>query len=135
MEKNMQKTYKGDFNSWLTARIRTASNGLILSFDTGKMVPVDTARADVFLEHTKRRAEFNKTRHAKLIESLARDQAEADPNDPFAYQRAKTHLEGGLCGMDDYGVEFGRLPVEDKDITGKVIGTRMARSPMKMRRP
>ncbi|KKL04873.1 hypothetical protein LCGC14_2611760, partial [marine sediment metagenome] len=48
----MFKSKKNEFNSWLSSRIRRASTGDILNFDTGERVEVETARSEVFLDHT-----------------------------------------------------------------------------------
>ena len=131
----MIKLHRDNFDAWLSGRIRAASQGTILDFETGEYVEVATAPSRIFLEHTKRRAELYKSQHKAGSHSRAIDQAKADPNDPFTYARTKTHLEGGLCELEDYSVEFKRITVDMLDlITGEVIGRKMADVPMRIRR-
>jgi len=130
----MFKSKKNEFNSWLSNRIRRASTGSILNFDTGEHVEVETARSEVFLDHTHRKGAYNKKNNAALIRQTALDQAKADPNDPFVFARVKTHLENGLCNLDDYGVTFKRVSVDLLDFSDNVIGRKMADVPMKIRR-
>ncbi len=126
---------KNDFHAWLAGRIRTASVGKIWDFDAEEYVDVATAPARIFLEHTHRRAQKNQASFAADIHQKALDQAEADKSDPFSYNRTRTELDLGLCELDDYSVEFGRKPVTIFDFNGKILGARMAKTPMKMRRP
>ena len=130
----MFKSKKNEFNSWLSNRIRRASTGVILNFDTGEHVEVETARSEVFLDHTHRRGDYNKKKYPEDIRRIALDQARADPNDPFAFARVKTHLENGLCNLDDYGVTFKRISVDLLDFSDQVIGRKMVDVPMKVRR-
>ncbi len=130
----MFKSKKNEFASWLLNRIRRASTGEILDFETGEYVNVETARGDVFLEHTKRRGDYNKQKSSALILQKASDQAKADPNDPFTAARVRTHLENGLCNPDDYGVTFKRVSVDLLDFSDQVVGRKMVDMPMKVRR-
>ena len=131
----MLKQHKGEFHAWLSGRIRNAARGQIFSHEQGIYIDIETARASVFLEHTKRRGEYNKKEQAEVTQSKALDQAKADPNDPWAFERTKTHLENGLCDLEDYDVEFRRITVDMLDLlTGEVIGRKMQDVPMRMRR-
>ncbi|KKL05408.1 hypothetical protein LCGC14_2606310 [marine sediment metagenome] len=131
----MLKLHRDSFHAWLSGRIRAASQGQILDHETGEYVEAVTATSRVFLEHTRRRAQYNKQEQKAAIHDKALDQAKADPNDPFSYARVKAHLEGGLCELDDYSVEFRRITVDMLDlITGEVIGRKMQDVPMRVRR-
>ncbi len=131
----MLKLHRDSFHAWLSGRIRAASQGQILDHETGEYVEVATAPARVFLEHTRRRAQYNRQEQKATIQAKALDQAKADPNDPFIYARTKAHLEGGLCELEDYGIEFRRTTVDMSDlITGEVVGRTMQDVPMRMRR-
>ena len=126
---------KDDGQAFLTGRIRAASTGTIWDFDRQDYVDVATAPARVFLEHTRRRAEKLKKDHSLIIQAKALDQAKSEPNDPFAFARTKTHLQGGLCELDDYDVEFKRITVDLTDLfSGEVIGRTMQDVPMRRRR-
>ena len=129
-----KSSQRNEFHSWLSNRIRRASTGEILDFDTGERVDVETARSEVFLDHTHRKGAYNKKNNPALIRQIALDQAKADPNDPFTFARVKTHLENGLCNLDDYGVTFKRVSVDLLDFSDQVIGRKMADVPMKVRR-
>lgn len=126
---------KDDGQAFLTGRIRAASTGTIWDFELEEYVDVATAPARVFLEHTRRRAEKLKRDHKETIQSKALDQAKSEPNDPFAYARTKMHLQGGLCELDDYDVEFKRVTTDVNDLfSGEVVGRTMRDVPMRRRR-
>lgn len=134
-EKRMLKLHKDNFDAWLSGRIRNAARGQILDLEQGIYVDVATARSHVFLEHARRRGEYNKKEQTDAVRQVSLDQAKADPNDPWAFSRTKTHLENGLCDLDDYHVEFARITVDMLDLlTGEVIGRKMADVPMRVRR-
>ncbi len=130
----MLKLHTDSFHAWLSSRIRNASTGMIFDPETGESVDIATAPSRVFLEHTRRRAEYHKKEYKEQIHNLARDQAKADPDDPFIYARTKTHLEHGICALDDYGIEFRRVTVDLMDFNGEVVGRKTADVPMKMKR-
>ncbi len=130
----MLKLHSNNFNAWLSGRIRAASQGMILDHQTGDRVEVATAKNSIFLEHTRRRAEYNRKEQALSIEQKALDQAKADPNDPWAFARTKAHLQNGLCELEDYSVDFNRVTVDLYDFSGEVIGRKMADVPMRIRR-
>lgn len=130
----MLRIEKGDFFYWLMSRIRRASQGEILDLEQGFLVNVETARSEVFLEHTRRRGEFHKQKEAAAVHQLSLDQAKADPNDPFAFARTKTHLENGLCNLEDYNVDFRKVATDLYDLSGEVVGRKMVDVPMKVRR-
>ncbi len=121
----MLKINKDSFSSWMAGRIRRASQGSILDFSTGQYVEIETAPASVLLEHTRRRGEYQKKEQSAVVLSKSLDQAKADPNDPFAFARTKTHLENGLCALEDYSVEFQKAAVEVIDFSGEVVGKTM----------
>ena len=121
----MLKIHKDSFNSWLAGRIRAATRGLIQDLETGEYIEVATARSPVFLEHTRRRGAYNKNQQKAVVLQKSLDQAKADLNDPFTFARTKTHLENGLCALEDYSVEFQKAAVEVIDFSGEVVGKTM----------
>ncbi len=123
------------FHDWMNARVRKSIRGSILDHETGEHVEVMTARAEVFLGHTSRRAAYNKERFSPLIVQLSSDQARADKNDPFARDRVRTHFEVGLCDLSDYGVDFQKviIPVSKDGHLDNFTLTREI--PHNMRRP
>ena len=122
-------------DDWMNARVKKNVRGSILDRETGEHVEVMTARASVFLAETAARADFNNTHYPHQIIQLASDQAKASNSDPFAHDRTRTHLENGLCAMQDYNVDFqkifipisGRGPNENFTLTREI--------PHNMRRP
>ncbi len=130
----MPKGKNDQFNAWLSNRIYKAATGEIKDFEQDIYVDIATARSDVFLDHTRRKGDYNRQKYPAQIERISLDQAKADPNDPFAFARTKTHLEVGLCNLDDYGVDFKRVSVDMLDFSNTIVGRKMVDVPMKVRR-
>ena len=130
----MLKMHKNDFNTWLSGRIRAASTGQILDHALGEYINVATAPSRVFLEHTQRKGDYNRKENPSIIEGKALDQAKASNSDPFIYGRTKTHLQKGICDLEDYGVEWQRVTVDLLDFNDKVVGRTMREMAMKVRR-
>ncbi len=124
-----------DLYSWMTGRINQASKGMILDHEAKQLIRVNEAPSRIFLEHTSRRAAYNRDFYTVQVERSASDQAKAEKSDPFTRDRIRTHLRGGLCNMEDYSVEFKKKEEDVLDLSGKAVITIVTETPTNMKRP
>ena len=74
-------------------------------------------------------ANYNKANMGACI-TVANKQRQANPSDPFTYNRVMSHLLSGVCMISDYEVEFRNEPRTTE--TGKAYSVQI---PCNQKRP
>ena len=132
----MNKQHNSSFFHWMSSKIKAGCSGKVLDFEANEFIPAITATSRVLLAHTHARGAYHRDQQAQRVYFKALEQAKADPNDPFAFNRCKSHLENGICALEDYSVEFRRSAIDMLDITGeRIVGKKVVDFPTNMKRP
>jgi len=120
------KPARNSYDEFIEARIAETINQVFLDPFSNKITRVLDAKADSLIEINKLKALRNNKDKASIL-AAASEYAAANPSDPFAFQKASSHMTNGICDLSDYGATINsklvEIQVEDGSIARIPIRT------------